>query len=415
MSFFSFGNLRSAFIAQTRASPLMQALWKKSTSPSSVNSASTLPLQVSSKAAIYLQVSAENKGLLALKIKTKQSVAYAKELMRFYKHGVSVVWKNQWNTRRMVRSELALERFLDKSGKETAVRIPNFRVLTKTMAQSIYMSSMEKRADDLDSGVVIHKGPQQNEPVVLGSNHGGLFGISRDTYQLLRRTPGDFIKIPGFAVIFAIFMEMTPILCYVFPEITPSTCVLPSLLPRIWPKQNMDKLAGLDLGVPQQDYVFRTAYNIPSSHLLLLCSSLRLKSKYVPSFLYPEGLLRNRLQDYFNYLCVDNYFLSGLNGDGNIWDLNPLECVLACLERNLIADLPALVKVLSSGTVSERENAIMNLKFRLFKFIVDFSTSNVGYLVVAPLIVPESEFLSEWRKELELPKTIKKTFPSLDN
>lgn len=393
---FVWGTLKSAFTGQMARSQILASLWKTSKGQT-INSTGTLPLSISSKDEIFQRI-AHDQGAKAPLLKMRQGFGYAKELVKFYKHGISVVWENNKKVRQIRRTKYKIDGQLDRKGDETAISLPSFTEVTKVMAQALYMNFVENKtsAEHTKSDVVR---TDQQAPKLVGD---GLFLLTRAEYQLLNRTPGDFAKIPLFAVLATIFVEMTPVLCYVFPEVTPSTCVLPSILPRIWNVKASKKLqktvTAESVGL-LDDYAVKTAYNLPVEHVYLLVETLRLKSKYIPLSLYPEKVLRNRLQDYYNYLTVDNYYLSGLNGDGNLWGLDNLELVLACLERNLIEDLNAFVKVQSLGLAEAKVEELEKLRLKLFQSIANFQTSNIGYLAMGHLLPqPKEGVVASWRK-----------------
>ena len=394
---FKYGSLQKQLLSQINRSPLLQSLWANQNG-TAVNSPSTLPLDMRSKDEIYKNVNMQNAGKLGIEVKAKQGFAYAKELMKFYKHGVSAVWQNNKKVRKLKNEGYKLLGLLDRAGKEQGIKIANLEALTKYMAQAIYMNLMENRAEkDATTGDVI-----RTDRALEACVSPRLFNMSRAEFQMIRRTPRDFMKIPMFAVIFTIFMEMTPVFCYAFPEVTPLTCVLPLILPRIWRSEPLQKLqleiTEAKIG-PVDDYVMKTAFNMPLEHVRLVCASLRLKTKYIPNSLFPEFVLRKRLHDHFNYLSVDNYYLSGLNGDGNVWDLSVQELVSACLERNLVPDCKQLVEILSKGPIEKRTDALDELRLKLVRFIADFGSANVGYLAVAHLLEsPDMKTVRNWRK-----------------
>ncbi|OBA20746.1 putative pentamidine resistance factor, mitochondrial precursor [Metschnikowia bicuspidata var. bicuspidata NRRL YB-4993] len=394
---FLYGTLRKQFLLALDRSPMLQSLWSQQTA-SAVNVPLTLPLSMPLKSQIYLDVALTNAGKPAVQVKAKQGLAYVKQLMRFYKHGVSAVWRNHKQAKTLMKQSYKMSGSLGRAGRETAVRVPGPRALTRHMAQHLYMNLVENRAEKAaTTGDVVRAGAAAEACVSPG-----LLGMSRADFQLLRRTPPDFVKIPAFAVLCAIFMETTPVLCYAFPELTPLTCVLPLLLPRIWrpgPMKDLQaQMTPAEIGLVA-DYMMKTAYNMPPRHVRLLCAALRLKTKYVPSQMFPEFVLRKRLHDYFNYLTVDNYYLSGMNGDGNVWNLDVQELVLACLERNLVDDCKALVGVLSSGSLESRADALDALRLKLVRFIADFSSANVGYLAVGHLLEsPDVKTVTKWRE-----------------
>lgn len=385
---------KKTFADQAARSQILTTLWSRQNG-SSINSTGTLPLEIPTKTEIYAAV-AKEKGELASFLKVSQGLNYAKQLVRFYRHGVSVVWENNKKMRELRKNKYKLTNCLDKLGNDTSVTLPRFSVLTKNMAQALYINFVENRTktENTTSGVV------RNDVVPLTVDE-NLFLLTRAEFQLLRRTPSDFAKIPLFAVLAAIFMEMTPVLCYAFPEVTPSTCVLPSILPRIWNSKSGKQLRATitaDSAGVLDDYAVKTAYNLPIQHVQLLADALRLKSKYVPLRLYPESVLRERLQNYYNYLTVDNYYLSGSNGDGNVWNLDTSELVMACLERNLVDDIDELVKIQSLGSVQAKLDEIEKLRLKLFQAVANLQQCNVGYLAIGHLLPQPDASVVTWRK-----------------
>lgn len=383
---------RKAFTDQASKSQILSSLWSVKNG-TSINSTGTLPLEIPTKDEIYANV-AENRGNNAKFLKMTQGLSYAKELVKFYRHGVSVVWENNKKVRSLRKKQFKVVNVLDNKGNQVSTPLPRFNRLLKEMAQALYINFVENRTKaEKTTGEVVRT---DSVPVKFDPE---LFLVSRAEFQLLRRTPSDFAKIPLFAVLAAIFMEMTPLLCYAIPEVTPLTCVLPSIIPRIWNSKSGKKLRQEVQNVGDlDDFALKTAYNLPLRHVHLLADTLRLKSKYVPVKFYPESVLRDRLQNYYNYLTVDNYYLSGLNGDGNIWNLDTSELVLAALERNLVEDIDEFVKIQSSGTIEARLRELEVLKLKLFQSVVNLQQNNVGYLAIGHLLPEPETSVVKWRK-----------------
>lgn len=394
----TFGPHKRAFLDLVARSPTLKSLWASSDGKFEglINCNESLPLKIRSKDEIYADVAALNKGSFGAIIKAKQGMTYAKELAGFYKSGVVAVWKNNKTVRIMKRQKYKVSGTLDRRGNEVAISIPSFNDLTKKMAQQVYIRSVEDRT---------YREATKNELSRAEQPSTVLFSMTRAEYQLLRRTQRDIIKLPLFAVIASVFMEMTPVLCYLFPEVTPLTCILPSILPRIWRPKDMENLRNI-VNVEMkhtsvEDLSLKTAYNIPLGVLRAVALSLCLKSKYIPSILFPDSVLRSRLQAYYLYLLVDNFYLSGKNGNGNVWDLSSQELFSACQERNLIQDNKKLLKTAGSGTPQEKEQLLNELRLKLLLFISNFDSCNVGFLAVDHLLPKvETEAVLEWSKEL---------------
>lgn len=349
---------KSILQSEIALNQLIASLYK-STNPADVkiNATSTLPANLKSKSQIYQEIHQQNPEKSGFPLKFKQFLGYGKSVIKFYKTGFVNVWNNHKQVKKL-QSQFSLHERVNQKGQLVEFKITKFPSLCHEMAQVIYMSRVEHN----------NTGKEEVSPE--------LFRVSRSQFQLLKRTPKDMMKIPAFAIIFAIFVEMTPLLCYVFPQITPLTCVLPSIVPRLWNskynqavKQLAEKQAESKLA---ESIASQTPYNMPILQVRALVQCLNLVSKYIPVSWYSETVLRDRLQNHFNYLTVDNYYLSGLNGDGNVWDLVYDELVIACLERNLVLDIK---------NMKEEE-----LRDKLVKHIVDAKNYNVGYLNIGEIL-----------------------------
>lgn len=329
----------------------------RSTAPAAVNAPSTLPHDIEPKHAVYARVARQAPRAL----KVRQALAYAKTLIAFYRLGVANVWLNHKQCR-LLQRQFALTRVTPRGAEAT--RPGPFDSLTFEMAQHLYNTRVE--------ALLQHDMAKRHDTAAAP------FALSRPQYQLLRRTPRDFYKIPAFALIFIVFVETTPLVCYAFPEITPLTCVLPSILPRLWSgaaskrlqQLKAERLGGAE-GAAAATAPLETAYNLPLAEVRALCRALRLISKYVPLALAPEAMLRRRLQLHYNYLCVDDLYLAAA---GAVHSLSRQELVNACLERNLILDIKHTATRLHTDAVYDE------LRAHLVRWLVDAPDSNVGLL-----------------------------------
>lgn len=367
MSLFAFPVLRTELLQQTKKVPAIASLWKRF-DKDTVNVPKTLPAQYKTKSEINGEVAAANVGSSLATLQFKSTVAFAKAIIKFYKTGVSKVYNNKKEVKSLLKNHKLTH--INSKGKEIDIRIPDFQKLTNEFAQAIYMDKIE-RSSKSESSVVRHE--ESLSP---------LFNFSRYQYQLMRRTKQDFYKIPMFGVVFFIFMEFTPIVCYAFPNIAPLTCIIPSMLLKVWHPQGLqvlkDKVA---------DLAIKNAYNLPLEDVRTLSKNLNLVSRYLPIWIYPESYLRNKLQDYHNYLTVDNFFLAGYNDGGNIWNLEDKELQVACLERNMVNDIEGL------------SNADMDvLRLRLFRFVVDFEENGIGYLKAQHGLDDVNKEMISWRE-----------------
>lgn len=439
---FVFGTLREAFRSQLRTTPHLASLWQKGPG-GTLNCTRSMPMEIGLRQEIFA-AAAQNPGRAPVRV--AQTVAYAKALARFYRYGLGAAWRNI-KTARALRRQYVLSPWVDRAGDAGAISLPRFRVLARAMAQAIYMDKMEgdkvrkiQRAEKTDTtetekakteaqpakteaivttpesfsteksetakteatgaeatadATEVVKTPSDStlsgESVVL-SGEGVLFSLARRDFQLLRRAPPDAAKLPLFALVATLLGELTPLICYAVPEIMPLTCCLPLLLPRVWRAAPLENVRALVRAQPPDAYAQKTAFALPPAHVRALCLALRLKARYIPLWMYPEKVLRQRLQDHYNYLCVDDFYLSGRNGDGNVWSLTPQEVVLACLERNLGGDVRQLV----SGTEPERRERLAQWRLKLVQYLANAPAANVGYLGVAALMEAPRAEIARW-------------------
>lgn len=384
---YRFPSSQKELYSQLKRSQILESLWEKRNDGDQINSPTTLPMHIKSKIEVNHEVKANFPEKTGLKLLLKQYTTYGKLIINFYKEGVKNIWRNKKEMNKLMKKEFKLGNIINNKGRETAIRIPSFLMLNQQMAQAIYTSKVENKTyNDETRGDII------NSDKVEKYLDTGLFNLSRRQYQILKRTPVDWLKFPAFSLILLVFFEMTPALCYIFPEITPLTCILPSILPKVWSQASLLKLIETKKNVQPEnidEILYRSAYSLPLNDARLLSRTLKLTSKYIPSLLYPESLLRRRLQDHFNYLTVDNYYLSGLNNpkEGNLWNLSNQELLVACLERGLVPNLKEAMdginKTEDTLTRASKEKEFYDsLRVKLMKFIIDFDKFNIGYITL---------------------------------
>ncbi|KAK6200489.1 uncharacterized protein RJT21DRAFT_121401 [Scheffersomyces amazonensis] len=396
--FFEFPANKHQFLREVEVSPSLTALWGKSTrSAEEINAESTYPDVIKSRKDIFEEIKVANSDAGAFSLKFKQGLTYAKAIGSFYKEGIKKVGRAS-KERRFLINNVSLTNQLNNKNKTVSIKVKNFNKLTLEMTQALSMENIQTN----------QSGSENYVKRKLTDDR--LFVLPRVGYQILKRNPSDQIKIPIFAILALIFMESTPILCYYVPEITPRTCVLPSILPALWNTSSSTALTSLRQKryspTKYEDLAHKNAFNLPLDEAQYLAKALRLIPRHIPTFLVPEIYIRRKLKHYHNYLRVDNHYLSGMNGKGscNIWDLSTQELLIACLERNLILDIKKDLAYIEEGkTVVERQTRSADyfddLRIRLFKFIIDFHKFNIGYLGVNHLLNSkvDPKIINSWR------------------
>lgn len=395
-TFYKLPAQKLGLLQELKSSPRLASIWSY-TDSKTINATRTLPINILSKQEIFTQVIHDYPDKQGLNLKFKQVLTYGKTIINFYKAGIKNVWQNQSDLSKF-KKDFYMQH-VNQVGQQIKIKIPSFTKLIEVMSQRVYMEKVEIET--------FNKNTKDDVKGISNESNLPIFNITREQFQIYKRTPSDFYKIPLFALICLLFEELTPILCYLIPEITPSTCVLPNILPRVWNPKAINKLKQInqDLTEVQMiDLSSKTSYNLDIEHVRLLCQSLRLVSRITPIQLYPETYLRDKLQQYYNYLIIDNYYLSGLNKDGNLWNLNDQELIVACLERNLIQDIVQDTKQFNqiSDPIQKQtfQDQYMNkLRVKLFQFLVDFPHFNIGYLSVHHVIPRKEEIdLVSWRQ-----------------
>ncbi|CCH40493.1 Pentamidine resistance factor, mitochondrial [Wickerhamomyces ciferrii] len=316
------------FFNSIKNNDTLQYLWTAPYSkpqPDEINAPSTVPIVLRTKPAVFKSVVDENPKLSGLRLQIKQYTAYTKSVIHFYKVGIQNVWRNRRDVS-AIKKKFYVES-VDKHGQVIKRRFRNGEDLTNILSNLKALQIVEQETlKKLDKTSILK--------------------ISRQEYLKIIRTEQDFFKIPLFALITLIFAEMTPVICFIFPELAPSTCVFPGLLKK---KYNSATKATHELSkIRKERYLdyylknetpFQSIYTIPNDELRLLVESLNLKSRYLPTNLYPISILQSRLKNHMTKIDIDNNFLinESLNNDGNyLWNVSKGELIRSCLERGLI-------------------------------------------------------------------------------
>lgn len=314
---------RAEFQAQVEKNPVLYRLWNSPhtvTETDTLNATHTLPITLRTKEAVFYDIKKENEELKPFQLSVKQYIAYAKSVIHFYRVGVQNVWKNR-KLAQDIRKKYHVE-IVESRGRVVQRQIRNGKDMVNSLVALESFERVEQEAlETLDPTLVLN--------------------ITRSEYQTVLRTERDFFKLPAFAVILVVFGEMTPLLCYMIPEIAPSTCVFPGLVTKMHrgATKAREKLTKLRLEryggyYNRGEFPFQSVEKLPDDELKLLAKSLNLVSRYIPVGVYPSSILQSRLVDRFNRIKVDNHFL--ISNDQNVWNLNKNELIRCCVDRALV-------------------------------------------------------------------------------
>lgn len=207
--------------------------------------------------------------------------------MKFYKVGISTVWHN------------------------------------RRAAASIREQYKASSGIDL-SRAIVERSNLYNIQNKLGKVRGEPIAVTRDQLLTVLRTERDWPKLPIFAVIFALFFEMTPLLLILFPRLAPTTCYSAAFNKKIVDmyRQKQAKLQNFtpafSTSVPRlKDDEARALAQAVLPHAPIL-------TKYMPL-----SWIRNRLVDHITFVRADNILLK----EDALETLLPVELEQACIAR----------------------------------------------------------------------------------
>lgn len=316
---------KESFLKSLEANPTLLKLWHThhhKPEPDLINANNTLPIVLRTKKVVFEDIQKENPKSEGVQLKFKQYTGYFKSIIHFYRIGIQNVWQNRTRVAE-IKSKYSIEN-VEQDGSITKRKLKNSGDLINLLNALETMQIIEQETlKKFDKTTILN--------------------LNRLEFQTILRTQQDFYKIPLFAMILLVFAETTPILCYIFPELAPSTCVFPGLLIKKYSSstkafQQLTKLRLERYGAvySQGEIPFQSVYKLPHDELKLLVQSLNLKSKYLPVFLYPISTLQARLKFHYDLIKVDNHYLINGEDGNNIWGLNKNELIRSCLDRGLL-------------------------------------------------------------------------------
>lgn len=344
-----------------------------------INAVTTLPVSLLSRQQVFQNVIKEAQ----LKNPTKQYgenslfikkwFTFGKAIIAFYKHGIVNVWKNQTSKKHILKEKYYVDliNFTANHKKSTAVqsssepsqqfirgKIGSGKELTKYLLNEIYLGTVTDTKKAQQQQHMKKREKVEQKPTQSTS----LLKISRAEYQLILRTERDFPKLPIFGLLFLLFEEMTPLVCFLVPSLIPSTCILPNLLK----KQELLQIGALTKIVPIADANSSTVtmvnekkqtgaeliseyFKIPGKLHQLTMAELRYLHKFFKLPLltrFSRLAMVKALEQHRNEVIVDNYLV--LN-DGGFEKMNIAELVRSGNQRGLISAIELVSEESSSG------------------------------------------------------------------
>ncbi|PRT54278.1 hypothetical protein B9G98_01898 [Wickerhamiella sorbophila] len=156
--------------------------------------------------------------------------------------------------------------------------------------------------------------------------------VTREELLTVLRTERDWPKLPGFAVLFAVFFELMPILLLAFPRLSPSTCYSKHFQDKIVTayRHEQAKLQDFKPGFSCSTHQLKDDQARALAHVVLPHAPFL--KKYMPI-----SWVRNRLIDHLIIVHADNALLQR----DPLETLTPLELEKACMMRALPLGSPS--------------------------------------------------------------------------
>lgn len=232
----------------------------------------------------------------------KRVTATGKGYVNLYKTGIKNVWKNQKECRELKKSW-------------------NFKNI-KELSQYVVDNAFAQDSSKLIDG-------EARDLLKPAPNH-----ITRAQYMLLLRTKRDILKLPFFAVIFAVFFETTPLLVLLFPRLTPVTCYTPSAIKNQTEsrEKHIKKFKTLETSGSSESkrYAARSVFELSRNELNAL--AIFTEKLWLPPLFYTQKHLQMVINSYLVEIRCDNILLGRFGG---VQQLDDYETAGACLARGI--------------------------------------------------------------------------------
>ncbi|GME71148.1 unnamed protein product [Ambrosiozyma monospora] len=310
---------------------------------------------------------------------------WLKNYLLFFKLGIT----NVWHTHRYVCKNIyhgqlyIVDTSLNASdrifkSKKVAVRKSNLDAVLDEAANGVRLAENEC----VVKNVGFWDGLQGN--INKDDVHDGLIALTRSDFQRIIREKRDWIRLPLFALLFALIEEVTVLFYFVIPTFMPTTCVFPNFSRWLFSKAEFAQLNLQVLGrgdnskISWEDACHKNPYTMDSTELRQVCDMLLIE-KGIPLFATDDSL-REKLLKRYKEILIDDYLILR---DGGVNQLNKLELFDACTKRGLIdyQEILALLDVVEDAKFFDNLNE-EKMRDLLIRFIVDFAKreNNVGLL-----------------------------------
>lgn len=222
-------------------------------------------------------------------------------------------------------------------------------------------SSLDKMVSEMAVAIRCEQNVQGEKMWVFSNRQ--LIQITRSQFQQMIRNSYDFPRLPGFALLFMLIEELTLLVCYVSPYITPTTCVFPKMMPRYFSRcvSAQKTLKDLRQARSRQETASLNPFDMSAKEARALSELLMVNAYFkTASYLNSTQFVRQSLLQRYKEITVDNYLILR---DGGVDAMSETELFESCLRRGLI-DFGRLV-------VDQKFNRDQ-MRLDLKTFIVDF-------------------------------------------
>ncbi|VEU21080.1 DEKNAAC102018 [Brettanomyces naardenensis] len=303
-----------------------------------------------------------------------------KSYLVFFREGITNVWRTWWDLRRTVyrgkQPYYVFDNGLGRGDKATgSARDKQLVLRPRSLNQVIGELATSVRCQQNVEGEKMWLFEQKDDQEYIG--------ITRKQLQTMIRNKYDAPRLPGFALLFALLEELSILVCWVSPYITPMTCLFPRFMPRYFSRalQAQQKLKKLRNGELFESIASRNPFNMSVEECRSLSEVLMVNESFKwANCLESTDFMRQRLLQRYKEITLDNYLIIR---DGGVNQLHPLELFTACLRRGLI-DFEGLVRTIKENPDRYYTDFLDETKMRLdlTKFIVDFADrrNNIGLL-----------------------------------